>query len=110
MEFQSQFQFQFQAYQPPQTLTTPSAGMPKGVMLSHRNLANQLFIPSVQARAHVTKAGKAAPSAFRTLAYLLVAHTAGVFGYLISPMFSGGACVLGKMVCGTVRGTFTGFV
>ena len=63
-------------------------------MLSHANLVAQLYIPSVQARAHVAaavKAGEPAPSPIRTLAHLPIAHIAGVFGYLISPMFSGGA-------------------
>jgi 4-coumarate--CoA ligase len=71
-----------------------TTGVPKGVMLSHWNLVNQLYIPSVQARAHVAAAlegGEPAPSPFRTLAHLPIAHIAGVFGYLISPMFSGGA-------------------
>lgn len=63
-------------------------------MLSHWNLVSQLYIPSVQARAHVAaaiEAGEPAPSPFRTLAHLPIAHIAGVAGYLISPMFSGGA-------------------
>lgn len=71
-----------------------TTGVPKGVMLSHWNLVNQLYIPSVQARAHVAaavEAGEPAPSPFRTLAHLPIAHIAGVFGYLISPMFSGGS-------------------
>ncbi|KAF2121141.1 4-coumarate-CoA ligase [Lophiotrema nucula] len=71
-----------------------TTGVPKGVMLSHYNLVAQLYIPSVQARAHVVaaiEAGEPAPSPFRTLAHLPIAHIAGVFGYLISPMFSGGA-------------------
>jgi 4-coumarate--CoA ligase len=71
-----------------------TTGVPKGVMLSHWNLVNQLYIPSVQARAHVAaavEAGEPAPAPFRTLAHLPIAHIAGVFGYLISPMFSGGA-------------------
>jgi 4-coumarate--CoA ligase len=71
-----------------------TTGVPKGVMLSHWNLVNQLYIPSVQARAHVAKAveaGEPAPSPFRTLAHLPIAHIAGVFGYLVSPMFNGGA-------------------
>jgi 4-coumarate--CoA ligase len=71
-----------------------TTGVPKGVMLSHWNLVNQLYIPSVQARAHVATAlegGEPAPSPLRTLAHLPIAHIAGGFGYLISPMFSGGA-------------------
>jgi 4-coumarate--CoA ligase len=71
-----------------------TTGVPKGVMLSHWNLVNQLYIPSVQARAHVAaglEGGEPAPSPFRTLAHLPIAHIAGVFGYLlISRMFSGG--------------------
>lgn len=63
-------------------------------MLSHYNLVCQFYIPSVQARAHIAAAvaaGEPAPSPFRTLAHLPIAHIAGVFGYFISPMFSGGA-------------------
>jgi 4-coumarate--CoA ligase len=66
----------------------------KGVMLSHWNLVNQLFIPSVQTRAHVAaavEAGEPTPSPFHTLAQLPIAHIAGVFGCMISPMFNGGA-------------------
>jgi 4-coumarate--CoA ligase len=65
-----------------------------GVMLSNYNLVCQLYIPSVQARAHVAAAvaaGEPAPSPVRTIAHLPIAHIAGVFGYLISPIFSGGA-------------------
>jgi 4-coumarate--CoA ligase len=71
-----------------------TTGVPKGVMLSHWNLINQLFISSVQARAHVAAAvgaGEPAPSPFLTLAHLPIAHIAGVFGSMISPMFNGGA-------------------
>jgi 4-coumarate--CoA ligase len=63
-------------------------------MLSHYNLVAQLYIPSVQARAFVAAAverGEPAPSPYRTLAHLPIAHIAGVFGYLISPMFSAGS-------------------
>lgn len=66
---------------------------PTGVMLSHANMVAQLFIPSVQARAHVAaaiEAGEPAPSPYRTLAHLPIAHIAGVHGYLIAPMFSNG--------------------
>ncbi|KAF2750205.1 4-coumarate-CoA ligase [Sporormia fimetaria CBS 119925] len=65
-----------------------------GVMLSHANMVAQVFIPSVQARAHVAaavQAGEPAPQPYRTLAHLPIAHIAGVHGYLIAPMFSGGA-------------------
>ncbi|ORY16779.1 4-coumarate-CoA ligase [Clohesyomyces aquaticus] len=71
-----------------------TTGVPKGVMLSHYNLVAQLYIPSIQARAHVAaavEAGEPAPSPFKTLAHLPIAHIAGVFGYLISPFFSGGS-------------------
>jgi 4-coumarate--CoA ligase len=70
-----------------------TTGVPKGVMLSHWNLVNQLYIPSVQARAHLAaglEGGEPVPSPFRTLAHLPIAHIAGVFGYLISLIFSGG--------------------
>jgi 4-coumarate--CoA ligase len=63
-------------------------------MLSHANLVAQLLFPCIQVRAHVAaaiEAGEPAPSPFRTLAHLPIAHIASVFGYLISPMFSGGA-------------------
>jgi 4-coumarate--CoA ligase len=70
-----------------------TTGVPKGVMLSHWNSVNQLYIPSVQARAHLAaglEGGEPVPSPFRTLAHLPIAHIAGVFGYLISLIFSGG--------------------
>lgn len=63
-------------------------------MLSHANMVAQLYIPSVQSRAHVAaavEAGEPAPPPYRTLAHLPIAHIAGVHGYLIAPMFSGGA-------------------
>jgi acyl-CoA synthetase (AMP-forming)/AMP-acid ligase II len=63
-------------------------------MLSHANLVAQLYIPSVQSRAHVAAAvaaGEPAPSPLRTLAHLPIAHIAGVFGYLMAPMFSNGS-------------------
>jgi acyl-CoA synthetase (AMP-forming)/AMP-acid ligase II len=63
-------------------------------MLSHANLVAQLYIPSVQSRAHVAAAvaaGEPAPSPLRALAHLPIAHIAGVFGYLMAPMFSNGS-------------------
>jgi acyl-CoA synthetase (AMP-forming)/AMP-acid ligase II len=63
-------------------------------MLSHANMVAQVYIPSVQARAHVAAAverGEPAPAPYRTLAHLPIAHIAGVHGYLIAAQFSGGA-------------------
>ncbi|KAF1812719.1 4-coumarate-CoA ligase [Eremomyces bilateralis CBS 781.70] len=68
-----------------------TTGEPKGVMVSHRNLVAELILPSVQGREWAAKeieAGRTLPEG-RTLAHLPIAHIAGVFGYLISPLFSG---------------------
>lgn len=63
-------------------------------MLSHYNIVNQLFIPSVHTRQHIADSvarGEPAPSPYRTLAHVPIAHIAGVQGYLVAPMFSNGA-------------------
>ncbi|KAF1992697.1 acetyl-CoA synthetase-like protein [Amniculicola lignicola CBS 123094] len=70
-----------------------------GVVLSCLNPVAQLYIPSVQARAHIASFHSCRrptthplPSArSRTLVHLPIAHIAGVAGYIIGPLFNGGA-------------------
>lgn len=62
-------------------------------MLSHYNLVAEIYIPSAQARewaAAEIAAGRPPNREYRTLAHLPVAHIAGVLGYLIGPIYSGG--------------------
>jgi 4-coumarate--CoA ligase len=69
-----------------------TTGLPKGVMLSHLNLVAECYITSLSGREWAMKqieAGKTLPP-YRTLAHLPISHIAGLFGYLIAPLYSNG--------------------
>ena len=69
-----------------------TTGLPKGVMLSHLNLVAECYITSLSGREYAMKqleAGKTLPP-YRTLAHLPISHIAGLFGYLIAPLYSNG--------------------
>lgn len=72
-----------------------TTGLPKGVMLSHENLVQELYILSLPGREWAAKqveAGKTLKP-YRTLAHLPISHIAGLFGYLVMPFYSGGLVV-----------------
>lgn len=64
-------------------------------MLSHLNLVAELTLTSAQPRAWAAAEAEAGRLTtipeYRALAHLPVAHIAGLYGYLIAPMFSGGS-------------------
>jgi 4-coumarate--CoA ligase len=69
-----------------------TTGLPKGVMLSNLNLVAESYITALAGRewgAKEIEAGRALGE-YRTLAHLPISHIAGVFGYLLAPMYSGG--------------------
>lgn len=69
-----------------------TTGLPKGVMLSNLNLVAEAYITALAGREWAAKeieAGRALGE-YRTLAHLPISHIAGVFGYLLAPMYSGG--------------------
>lgn len=78
-----------------------TTGLPKGVMLSQANLVAETYITSILPREYAlaqldafTKQnpGVSPPPApaYRTLAHLPISHIAGLWGYLVGPMYSGG--------------------
>ncbi|KAK5464975.1 hypothetical protein LTS15_001538 [Exophiala xenobiotica] len=72
-----------------------TTGLPKGVMLSHENLVQEAYLVSLPGREWAVKqveAGKELKP-YRTLAHLPISHIAGLFGYLVLPIYSGGLVV-----------------
>lgn len=70
-----------------------TTGLPKGVMLSHTNLVAETFITALAGREWAAKqieAGTFTSKELTTLAHLPISHIAGLFGYLIAPIYSGG--------------------
>lgn len=70
-----------------------TTGLPKGVLISHLNLVSAVIVPPYLGRDHwAAEAARGRPyEDRRTLAHLPAAHIAGVMGYLVLPMFEGGA-------------------
>lgn len=69
-----------------------TTGLPKGVQLSHLNLVAECYITSLSGREWAMKQiaqGKTL-TPYRTLAHLPISHIAGLFGYLIAPLYSNG--------------------
>ena len=70
-----------------------TTGLPKGVMLSHLNCVAEVYITALAGRQWAAKEmekGTFKPMEYRTLAHLPISHIAGVSGYLMIPMYSGG--------------------
>ena len=69
-----------------------TTGLPKGVMLSHLNLVAECYITALAGREWAAKEVEAGRvlGEYRTLAHLPISHIAGVFGYLLAPMYSAG--------------------
>lgn len=74
-----------------------TTGLPKGVMLSHTNLVAETYIISLSGRQwaeqELAKGNELPAIEYRTLAHLPISHIAGLFGYLVLPMYSGGTVV-----------------
>ncbi|KAK6413621.1 hypothetical protein LTR95_017838 [Oleoguttula sp. CCFEE 5521] len=73
-----------------------TTGLPKGVMLSHTNLVAETYITAMSSREWVEKEvanGTHAASEYRALAHLPISHIAGLFGYIIAPIYSGGTVI-----------------
>ncbi|KAI0400449.1 hypothetical protein F4802DRAFT_486732 [Xylaria palmicola] len=70
-----------------------TTGLPKGVMISHRNLVAETYITAVGGRewaANEMQKGTFQPIEFRALAHLPVSHIAGLFGCMITPFYNNG--------------------
>lgn len=73
-----------------------TTGLPKGVMLSHLNLVAETYITSLSARSWAAKEmekGTFVPKQHSTLAHLPISHIAGLFGYLIGPVYAGATVI-----------------
>lgn len=70
-----------------------TTGLPKGVMLSHTNLVAEAYclgIPGREWAAREMEKGTFEPVPLTTLGHLPISHIAGVFGYLVGPIYSAG--------------------
>ncbi|KAI1104951.1 hypothetical protein F4804DRAFT_305543 [Jackrogersella minutella] len=70
-----------------------TTGLPKGVMLSHRNLVAETYITVLTSRewaANEMKKGTYKPVEYRALAHLPISHIAGLFGCMITPFYNNG--------------------
>lgn len=70
-----------------------TTGLPKGVKLSHQNLVAETYITALAGREWAAKqveAGTFEPKELTTLSHLPISHIAGLFGYLIGPIYSAG--------------------
>ena len=73
-----------------------TTGLPKGVMLSHLNLVAETYITSLSGRAWAAKEmekGTFVAKQHMTLAHLPISHIAGLFGYLIGPVYAGATVI-----------------
>lgn len=74
-----------------------TTGLPKGVCLSHTNLVAETYITAWSGRewaaAEIAKGNELPAVEYRTLAHLPISHIAGLFGYMMAPMYSGGTVV-----------------
>lgn len=64
-------------------------------MLSHKMMVSQVWISSQVSREWAIPrvlSGELQPGELRTIAHLPAAHIAGVAGYFVSPLYSGGSC------------------
>lgn len=73
-----------------------TTGLPKGVMLSHLNLVAETYITSLSGRewaaAEMAK-GTFVAKQHQTLAHLPISHIAGLFGYMIGPIYAAATVV-----------------
>ena len=68
-----------------------TTGLPKGVMLSHLNLVAETYITALSGRAWAAKEmekGTFVAKQQMTLAHLPISHIAGLFGYMIGPVYN----------------------
>ena len=74
-----------------------TTGLPKGVQISHTNLVAETYLTALSGREWAAKEiekGNALPDIeLTTLAHLPISHIAGLFGYLIGPIYSGATVI-----------------